>query len=371
MNNKAISWNNAALVIVLLMIAASIYYIERSKAGPGSFAEKSADGEKSALKEGKYPKAPELEGISGYINTEEGLKISDLKGKVVLVDFWTYSCINCIRTLPHLVEWDNKYRDKGLVIIGVHTPEFNFEKKYENVKMAAEKYGIKYPIVQDNDYSTWTVYKNRFWPHKYLIDSDGYIRFDHIGEGGYDETEKQIQILLKDAGKDVGNMSISELEDKTPTRMTTPELYAGYDFALPRGRDIGNKEGLQSEKIFNYMLPDSIKSDYIYLDGEWKSNSDNLQAMSGHSFVILKFLAYSVNIVADSLGEPAKLEVFVDDGYVKKEQAGADVIFDGSRAFVMVDEPRLYNVVSGDYGIHTLKIVSNSSDFILNSFTFG
>ena len=407
MNKKAMNWNTAALVIVILMIATSIYYIERSKAGPGGYAEEEkideaeeislpeqlyqndtgisdispqstvekevvAEPEKiSAVKKGSYPKAPELVGISGYINTEEGLKIYNLRGKVVLVDFWTYTCINCIRTFPHLVEWDRKYSDKGLVIIGVHTPEFQFEKKYENVKMATERYGIKYPVVQDNDYATWRAYRNRFWPHKYLIDSEGYVRFDHIGEGAYEETEERIQELLAEIGMETKNMSLSEIEDITPTRFTTPELYAGFDFALPRNRDIGNPEGLQPGQTVDYELPESIKSDYIYLDGKWKSNRDNLQAMGDNSSIILKFLAYYVNIVADTLSRPLKLEVFVDGNYVKKEQAGDDVVFEDSRAFVIVDEPMLYNVVRGGYGVYTLKLVSNSSDFTFNAFTFG
>src|SRR3989338_574562 len=166
--------------------------------------------------------APELVGISGFFNTDEFPSISELKGKVVLVDFWTYTCINCIRTLPHLVEWDKKYRDKGLVIIGVHTPEFEFEKEYNNVKAAIEKYCINYPVVQDNGYLTWQAFKNRYWPRKYLIDTDGFIRYDHIGEGGYKETEAKIQELLNERAEILDDKSkavdeeLSELEDETP-----------------------------------------------------------------------------------------------------------------------------------------------------------
>ena len=139
-------------------------------------------------------KAPEL-AAGSWINSQP-LSIADLKGKVVMVDFWTYSCINCIRTLPHMNAWQEKYADKGLIIIGIHTPEFEFEKNYANVKFAVEKYGIKYPVVQDNDYKTWRAYGNSYWPRKYLIDKEGNIRYDHIGEGGYEETEKVIQQLL-------------------------------------------------------------------------------------------------------------------------------------------------------------------------------
>lgn len=147
---------------------------------------------KMHINKSQFKLAPELTGISGYINTADGQKLTlaDLKGKVVIVDFWTYSCINCIRTIPYLNAWYDKYADKGLVIVGVHSPEFEFEKNYDNVKTAVEKFGIKYPVVQDNDKGTWNAYQNRYWPHKYLIDDEGYIRYDHIGEGGYADTEK-------------------------------------------------------------------------------------------------------------------------------------------------------------------------------------
>ncbi|MBI2138258.1 redoxin domain-containing protein, partial [Candidatus Woesearchaeota archaeon] len=173
------------------------------------------DFQRISEKSKKYPLAPELAGIAGYLNTDgEEIRIADYRGKkAVLIDFWTYTCINCIRTLPHLAEWDKKYRDKGLAIIGVHTPEFNFEKEKKNVEMAIKKYGIPYPVVQDNDYATWSAYQNRYWPRKYLVDADGFIRYDHIGEGGYDDTEEMIQKLLMElgpeiAGKDGGIGSI-------------------------------------------------------------------------------------------------------------------------------------------------------------------
>jgi thiol-disulfide isomerase/thioredoxin len=139
-----------------------------------------------------------LAGISGYINTHDGFRLSEIVGKkVVLVDFWTYSCINCQRTQPYLNAWYKKYKDAGLEIVGVHTPEFAFEKDRANVVAAVEKFGITYPVVQDNDYQTWGTYGNRYWPRKYLIDIDGYIVYDHIGEGGYEETEEKIQELLR------------------------------------------------------------------------------------------------------------------------------------------------------------------------------
>ncbi|MBI4447854.1 thioredoxin family protein [Candidatus Woesearchaeota archaeon] len=361
---------NLTLLIVLLIIVGTIYYLERSRVEPGVV--EIARTSQTILKEGKYPQAPEIIGIAGYINTEEGLKIADLRGKVVLVDFWTYTCINCLRTLPYLTAWDKKYRDKGLVIIGVHTPEFEFEKKYENVKAAVKKYGIEYPVVQDNDYATWRAYMNRFWPHKYLIDSEGYIRYDHIGEGAYEETERKIQELLSEINASVEDMETTKLEDKTPQLPITPELYAGYEFALKRGQDIGNEEGMQPDKKTRYTLPSKIEGGTIYLEGEWQSNPDDLELKwANGGSVVLEFTANSVNIVAASPAQPLKVEVFIDGKYINKEQAGTDVQFEKEKSFTTINEPRLYNLVDGKFGTYTLKITANSPGLSFNAFTFG
>ncbi|MGI0075763.1 MAG: redoxin family protein, partial [Nitrosotalea sp.] len=149
-------------------------------------------------------KAPDLVGISGYINTTPDDLQKAMKGKVVLYDFWTYSCINCLRTLPYLTEWNAKYADKGLLIVGVHSPEFEFEKDINNVKTAVQKYGITYPVVLDSDHQTWSAFGNQYWPREYITDYQGYIRHDHIGEGNYDETEKVIQSLLDERAQYLG-----------------------------------------------------------------------------------------------------------------------------------------------------------------------
>ena len=144
----------------------------------------------------QFKKAPEFTGTSGYINTPAPIKLADLRGKVVLVHFWTYTCINCIHTIPHLNDWYRKYANRGLVIVSIHRPEFEFEKNIDNVKAAVQQYEIKYPVLQDNNYGTWNAYGNTYWPRDYLIDNQGLIRYNHIGEGGYDQTEKTIQSLL-------------------------------------------------------------------------------------------------------------------------------------------------------------------------------
>src|SRR6476620_11216734 len=142
----------------------------------------------------QFKKAPEFTDATGYLNTNNSnLRLIDLRGKVVLVHFWTYNCSNCIHTIPHLNEWYQKYSNKGFTIVGIQTPEFDFEKNIEDVKAAIKQYDIKYPVVQDNKYATWNAYGNKYWPRDYLIDTQGFIRYNHIGEGGYDQTEKEIQ----------------------------------------------------------------------------------------------------------------------------------------------------------------------------------
>jgi len=144
----------------------------------------------------QFRKAPQFTGITGYINTNSAIKLADLKGKVVLVHFWTYPCINCIHTIPHLNDWYQKYSNKGLVIVGVQTPEFSDEKDINNVKAAVNNFQIKYPVILDNNYATWNAYGNNYWPRDYLVDNQGYIRYNHIGEGDYAQTEQMIQSLL-------------------------------------------------------------------------------------------------------------------------------------------------------------------------------
>lgn len=147
--------------------------------------------------------APEFTGINNWLNSAP-LTMKDLKGKVVLVDFWTYSCINCLRTLPHVTKWHNKYKDQGLVVVGVHTPEFAFERSTSNVQTAARRFGVSYPIAQDNQYATWNAYRNQYWPASYLIDRNGRIQHQHFGEGGYEEMEAAIRTLLQRSGNKPG-----------------------------------------------------------------------------------------------------------------------------------------------------------------------
>lgn len=316
--------------------------------------------------------APEFSKISGYINTVP-IKLSDLKGKIVLVDFWTYSCINCIRTIPYLNAWYEKYADKGLVIVGIHTPEFNFEKSYDNVKAAVEKFGIEYPVLQDNDKGTWEAYQNLYWPHKYLIDEEGYIRYDHIGEGGYAETEKIIQSLLTERAASIGanitiDKSISSPKDVQSVnfdRIYTPELYFGYQYArIP----LGNLEGFKPDQVVKYMIPTNanLAPNTIYLDGEWKNNADNMKLQSGEGHIMLVYSAKAVNIVAGGQGQ---VQVSEDGTSITAKSRGTDV---SEQNQLVINGQKLYNVIMHEqYGEHRLVLDIKGKGFQIYTFTFG
>ncbi len=364
------------LIVAVVVIVSLIFYFEprRVEVTNDGAVEETGVSSKPAVKtieNVEYPLAPELAGISGYLNTgDEEIKISDYSGKVILVDFWTYTCINCIRTLPYLTAWDEKYRDKGLVIIGVHAPEFEFEKERGNVQKALDKYGIKYPVVQDNERGTWEAFNNKYWPAKYLIDAGGYVRYFHFGEGNYEETEMKIQELLDEAGTDASDVAVTE-ETASGVRATTPELYAGAVFALPRGQYIGNKK--TTVRTEDYKLPAKFdKRDVIYLNGTWTHNADNLQLDGNSGVIALEFTASEVNIVAAPLDTTnnVMMDVFIDGNYVSVEDAGSDVQFDGTWAFVRIDGSRLYNIFKGDYGEHRIDL-HVSKGFSFNAFTFG
>ncbi|HKX81216.1 MAG TPA: thioredoxin family protein [Nitrososphaera sp.] len=316
--------------------------------------------------------APELAKISGYINTEP-ISLADLRGKVVLVDFWTYSCINCIRTIPYLNAWHEKYADQGLVIVGVHTPEFEFEKDYNNVQAAVEKFGIEYPVAQDNDRGTWKAYENRYWPRKYIIDDEGYIRYDHIGEGSYAETEKVIQSLLAERAANAGLVvnidgSVSRPDSAQSVdfgKIRTPELYFGYDFARAK---LGNPEGLRPGEVVSYTIPQDqpMQRNTIYLSGEWKNYGDSMELQGELGKVVLLYSAKSVNIVAGGQGE---LHIVEDSTQLTGSGRGVDV---SEAAQVDVDGQRLYNIsMHDDYGNHALEITAIGKGFRIYTFTFG
>ena len=386
MNKDNISALLTGVGVVALIVGFAIYFnspgVNKSSVGNSNGQvitsngnnENSISNVKLSIDKSQFRKAPEFKGITSYINTNQ-TKLSDLKGKVVLVDFWTYSCINCIRTLPYLVDWNQKYSDKGLVIVGVHSPEFEFEKNIDNVKQAVTRFGIKYPVLLDNDHETWNAYQNSYWPRKYLVDSDGYIRYDHIGEGGYAETENAIRSLLAERSDQQG-LEISDLNQTklivsgAPSvdlnQIKSPELYFGYQYARAQ---LGNIQGFNPEKTVNYTIPGSnLESNVIYLQGLWKNNPDSMELVGSNGKIMLAYSAKSINIVAGGKGEA----IVMEDGKGNQTNntfKGNDVDAEGR---LTVDGQRLYNIADHtNYGNHQIEIAARGPGFKVYTFTFG
>ena len=244
-----------------------------------------------------YGPAPPFTGISQWLHTRP-LTITQLRGKVVLVDFWTYSCINCLRTLPHLEAWDARYRKAGLVIVGVHTPEFAFEHVASNVREASRKLGVRYPVAIDNAYDTWNAYQNDAWPAEYLIDRRGRVREVKKGEGQYDETERSIRTLLGESGA----AQLASVQDRTPRHLTTPESYLGWERLQ---RYVGSP--ITPEHMTRYRFPREIALNDLSYAGNWNVGKQRIVAGPG-ARLRLHFLAQNVYLV---LGGRGRLQVIV------------------------------------------------------------
>ena len=331
--------------------------------------------------------APEFRAVSHWINSPP-LTMEGLRKQVVLIDIWTYTCVNCIRTFPFLKEWHAKYADKGLVIVGVHSPEFEFEKLTENVVLSAEEYGLVWPIAQDNDFGTWRAYSNRFWPAKYLVDRNGVVRYTHFGEGAYVETEKQIRKLLEEAGADLTDVEISNAEEAVAdlrayrgdqsTRITR-EIYGGYQRnATPQGIYIAQREYYdRPDQTLTYVDPGDHQNQFIYLQGPWINGVENLrharETANYEDYIALKFAATSVNAVIDPQGDdPFDVQVTIDNRALTAEEGGADLVIADGHSFFRVTNGRLYEVVAlPEFGVHELKLSSNSPYFAFFAFTLG
>jgi cytochrome c biogenesis protein CcdA/thiol-disulfide isomerase/thioredoxin len=262
-----------------------------------------------------YGKAPDIQGISDWINTP-GLDAADLRGKVVLVDFWTYSCINCLRTLPYLKSWDERYRAKGLVIVGVHSPEFAFEHDLGNVRAAVKRLGIHYAVALDNDFATWSAYRNQYWPADYLVDQSGHVRDIHFGEGDYDKTEHDIRLLLAATHKALP--AALRPKDRTPTELRTPESYLGYS-------RIGAYAGspLKPDERARYTFPAALGQDEYAYAGTWTVEAERI--LAGESALLrLHFQARSVHLVLAGRGA---VRVMLNGRRLRTVQVTADRLY--------------------------------------------
>lgn len=325
----------------------------------------------------RLAKAPELVDPQNWINSQP-LTLASLKGKVVIVDFWTYSCINCIRTIPYLNAWHQTYKDQGLVILGVHTPEFPFEKELSNVQNAVKDFKIQYPVFQDNSYKTWEAYDNHYWPAKYIIDKEGFIRSYHAGEGEYEETEKMIRELLAEgvSAQNAANSSVTQpmpemvkvsADQVNFAQIRTAETYLGYE----RAEYGGNTETVKESQPQDFKIPEKIIANKFYFEGNWTTEADGriLNKLPGK--LLMDYQASKINIVAEGAnGKPIKAKVYVDYKPISSEQRGKDVSADG---IVTFDKPTLYNLVNtgNKYERHAVTLEFLDVGAKVYVFTFG
>lgn len=308
--------------------------------------------------------APDVE-VTQWMNTDP-ISLADLRGKVVIVDFWTYSCINCIRTLPVLNKWHTEYADDGLVIIGVHAPEFSFEQKADNVQKAIAQYGIEYPVGLDNNYDTWNAYSNRYWPAKYFIDKSGKVRHTHFGEGGYQESEEVIrELLAEDEGPRIEtDLTVNAADDIVPAVAgQTPETYCGYE----RQERFANRYELSKDAVVEFSRKEIDVNEWT-LEGAWKVEGERVVAAGENAKLRLQFAAKSVYVVAQS-DTPTTAKIYLNGEPIASSEAGSDVDENG---LIHITNDRLYHVVelpqfrTGD----VLEIIPEQGA-AFNAFTFG
>lgn len=316
-----------------------------------------------------YGPAANFQGISAWINSKP-LNITQLRGKVVLVDFWTYSCINCIRTIPFLNELQKQYGSDGLVIVGVHTPEFQFEHNLTNVQNAVKKFNITYAVALDNNYSTWDAYGNEYWPADYVVDKNGDIRYENFGEGpdDFNSLYNVIKELLANAGYNTSAASQNITDVLNFSQRISPEMYFGYQ-ELENGRTdyFGNAGGIHPGVAYDYVPGNISSADTIYLSGDWYSAPEYLMA-ENNSALLLVYYAEKVNVVA---GGNSTLYIYLDGKNLNSSYLGSDATLVNGTATVNVNSSRLYNLVSGpSYGEHVVEI-SAKPGFKIYTFTFG
>jgi cytochrome c biogenesis protein CcdA/thiol-disulfide isomerase/thioredoxin len=315
---------------------------------------------------------PDLSGATAWINSP-ALTPASLRGKVVLVDFWTYSCINCLRTLPYIKAWNERYKDSGLVIIGVHTPEFPFEKDEANVRKAIHDLGVTYPVAMDNDYRIWRNFNNEYWPADYFIDATGKIRFHQFGEGDYDESEAYIRKLLQEANHaplpaaatDVAGTGTEAAPDLDA--VLSPETYIGHE----KAQNFVSPGGFTADAPHLYVTPAALKMNQWALAGQWNDGAQSAVSLAAGASISFSFYARDLNLVLGpaSDGKPVRFRVTLD-GKAPGADHGVDINADG---YGIVSENRLYQLVRQNDRIHlrTFRIEFLVSGVQAYSFTFG
>jgi thiol-disulfide isomerase/thioredoxin len=336
------------LIVAVAAIAGAILAIEQpwraSSATPPPPANLPAS-------EAKFDAAPGFGGATAWLDSAP-LDLAQLRGKVVLVDFWTYSCINCIHTFPHVEGYWQGYRADGLVVVGVHTPEFAFERNVDNIRSALQRYGLTYPVAVDSDYAVWDAYGNRYWPAEYLVDAYGRIRDTHFGEGNYADTETAIRQLLAEAGhppeQPPGETAASGQGTSGPV---SPELYVAGDRAA-----VANQPSYQDGAVRFYERPPSAAPDQITLVGNWSFTDQNATAGPEAASALVQFNGAGANAVLDG-PHGACVEVLLDGSPIPADRAGKDVQRLGSLPCLLLDGPRSYDWYAGPLESHTVELV--------------
>jgi thiol-disulfide isomerase/thioredoxin len=314
---------------------------------------------------------PGLDGATGWLNSSP-ITPAELRGRVVLVDFWTYTCINWLRTLAFVRAWSEKYRDRGLLVIGVHTPEFPFEREVDNVREAAQAMRVEYPVALDSDYGVWSAFANRYWPAVYLADAEGRIRYHHFGEGEYDEGEWMIQHLLREAaGEGIDNELVSVAPDGFEaqadwTNLRSPETYLGY----AQGHNLDSPGGVAYDEPRSYVAPESLQLNTWALGGNWtiQERASVLNEAGGR--IVFRFHARDVHLVLRSrAGTVVPFRVLID-GEAPGPAHGLDVDEEGRGTLV---QPRLYQLVRepGSITDRTIEIAFLDTGVEAYVFTFG
>ena len=315
---------------------------------------------------------PALDGAVAWLNTPQ-LTPQSLRGKVVLVDFWTYSCINCLRALPYVKAWHERYKDHGLVVIGVHTPEFAFEKNEGNVRRAVQDLAVAYPVALDNDYAIWRAFNNRYWPAHYFIDANGQIRGHHFGEGDYDESERLIRGLLQDAGQTnlpppvsaVAGDGVQSAADNA--NIASPETYVGYG----RAESFSSPGGFAQDASKEYAVPGELQRNQWALAGSWTVSPENARLDAAGGRISFRFHARDLHLVLGpgKAGHPIRFRVLLD-GQTPDRDGGTDIDANGEG---VVREQRLYQLIRQSDGVRdrtfTIEFLDAGAEAF--AFTFG
>ena len=321
--------------------------------------------------------APEIDGALTWLNSP-ALTLAELKGKVVLVDFFEYSCVNCIRTFPYLKEWQRRYAPLGLVIVGIHTPQYGFSMDPVNVQAGVKQLGLTFPVAVDSEFQIADAYQNRFWPRVFLVDKLGNIRFEHTGEGNYQEIEAEIQKLLREIDPSValpGLFPLLRAVDRPGAvcMPVTPELYLGKT----RGQ-LANWDESNTNAVANLRLPARLEEGRIYAEGDWAHQSEYLRhAMDKDELtdsIALKYRAVELNVVMKPEGN-YWMQVFIKQNgeWLPRRFAGEDIRYDDEgRSYAVVDSPRMYNLtVNQPYGVYDVRLYVKGKGLSVYSFSFG